>query len=181
MKISDTSGQDVAVEEKPKSRQRLLIGSIVLVVGIVMWLAVPAVQRWAGSSVSVPKDRLRLTVVTRADLVRDVSIQNQVTTRIRFKGEMPPGLRQNQRLTTRILMEEKKQVPTLQRGQFLDSGGNRVAYVLDADNVAHRHTIEVGARSLAAVEILAGLNEGDIVVISSVDQFQGADTVMVTN
>ncbi|MGD9264921.1 MAG: efflux RND transporter periplasmic adaptor subunit, partial [Lysobacterales bacterium] len=34
-------------------------------------------------------------------------IQNQVTTRIRFTGDMPPGLRQNQRLTTRILMEEK--------------------------------------------------------------------------
>lgn len=425
MKISDTSGQDVAVQEKPKSRQRILLGSIVLVVGIVMWLAVPAVQRWAGSSVSVPKDRLRLAVVTRADLVRDVSvqgrviaaispslfapadgtitlqveagasvvegevlavidspilqnqlkqeqstldslkvefdrqkietkqkvldnqknidlsnvtlvaaererrraeagykieaisqidyektkddletaklahqhavsdakldderlkfelqtrelqvehqallvedlerqvdelnmrspvngivgnlmidqkaavsrnqvvmavvdlsafeieaqvpesyaddlgigmdaevivanqpyaatlvsvspeiIQNQVTTRVRFKGEMPPGLRQNQRLTTRILMEEKKQVLTLQRGQFLDSGGNRVAYVLDADNIAHRHSIEVGARSLAAVEIVEGLNEGDVVVISSIDQFQGADTVTVTN
>lgn len=425
MKISDTSGQDVAVQEKPKSRQRLLIGSIVLVLGLVLWLTVPTVQRWAGSSISVPKDRLRLAVVTRTDLVRDVSvqgrviaaispslfapaggtitllveagasvqkddvlatidspelqnqlqqqqstldslrvefdrqkieakqkalnnqknvdltnvtlvaaererrraeagykieaisqidfektnddletarlahqhavsdaqldderlkfelqtrelqvqhqellvadyarqvdelnmrspvngivgnlmvdqkaavsrnqvvmavvdlsafeieaqvpesyaddlgigmdaevlvgnqpyaatlvsvspeiIQNQVTTRVRFKGEMPPGLRQNQRLTTRILMEEKKQVLTLQRGQFLDSGGNRVAYVLDADNMAHRHAIEVGARSLAAVEIVEGLNEGDVVVISSVDQFQGADTVIVTN
>jgi len=41
-------------------------------------------------------------------------IQNQVTTRIRFVGPMPPGLRQNQRLSTRILMEEKKNVLTLQ-------------------------------------------------------------------
>jgi HlyD family secretion protein len=425
VKISDTSGQDVAVQQKPKSRQWLLLGSIILGLVIVLWLAMPAVQRWAGSSISVPKDRLRLAVVTRADLVRDVSvqgrviaaispslfapadgtitllveagasvtegevlatidspilqnrlqqeqstldslkvefdrqkietkqkalnnqknidlsnvtliaaererrraeagykieaisqidfektkddletaklahqhavsdakldderlsfelqtrelqvehqvllvddlkrqvdelnmgspvngivgnlmvdqkaavsrnqvvmavvdltafeieaqvpesyaddlgigmdaevlvgnqpfpaalvsvspeiIQNQVTTRIRFKAEMPPGLRQNQRLTTRILMEEKKQVLTLQRGQFLDSGGNRVAYVLDADNVAHRRAIEVGARSLAAVEISQGLSEGELVVISSIDQFQGADTVIVTN
>ena len=49
-------------------------------------------------------------------------LQNQVTTRIRFAGNMPPGLRQNQRLTTRILMEEKQGVLTLPRGQFLDSG-----------------------------------------------------------
>jgi len=108
-------------------------------------------------------------------------IQNQVTTRIRFKGEMPPGLRQNQRLTTRILMEEKNNVLTLQRGQFLDSGGSRIAYVLDEDSVAHRRSIEIGARSLAAVEIVNGLNEGEVVVISSIDQFRSADTVLVTN
>jgi HlyD family secretion protein len=108
-------------------------------------------------------------------------IQNQVTTRIRFEGGMPPGLRQNQRLTTRILMEEKKNVLTLQRGQFLDSGGSRIAYVLDDDNVARRRSIEIGARSLAAVEIVKGLNEGEIVVISSIDQFRSADSVLVTN
>jgi HlyD family secretion protein len=108
-------------------------------------------------------------------------IQNQVTTRIRFKQNMPAGLRQNQRLTTRILMEEKKNVLTLQRGQFLDSGGSRIAYVLDSDNVAHRRSIEVGARSLAAVEIVDGLNEGETVVISSIDQFRSAETVLVTD
>ncbi len=108
-------------------------------------------------------------------------IQNQVTTRIRFKGDMPPGLRQNQRLTTRILMEEKKNVLTLPRGQFLDSGGSRIAYVLDDNYVAHRRSIEVDARSLSAVEIASGLLEGETVVISSIDQFRGADTVLVTD
>jgi len=108
-------------------------------------------------------------------------IRNQVTARIRFDGEMPSGLRQNQRLTTRILMEEKNDVLTLQRGQFLDSGGSRIAYVLDNDDVARRRSIEIGARSLAAVEIVHGLNEGEVVVISSIDQFRGADSVLVTN
>ena len=108
-------------------------------------------------------------------------IQNQVTTRVRFVEEMPPGLRQNQRLTTRILMEEKNEVLTLPRGQFLDSGGSRIAYVLDENNVAHRRSIEIGARSLAAVEVVGGLQEGELVVISSIDQFRSADTVLVTN
>ena len=108
-------------------------------------------------------------------------IRNQVTARIRFDDEMPSGLRQNQRLTMRILMEEKNDVLTLQRGQFLDSGGSRIAYVLDNDDVARRRSIEIGARSLAAVEIVHGLNEGEVVVISSIDQFRGADSVLVTN
>jgi HlyD family secretion protein len=108
-------------------------------------------------------------------------IQNQVTTRIRFAAGMPPGLRQNQRLTTRILMEEKHNVLVLPRGQFLDSGGSRIAYVLDDNDVANRRSIDIGARSLAAVEVVSGLDEGETVVISSIDQFRSAETVLVTN
>jgi HlyD family secretion protein len=108
-------------------------------------------------------------------------IQNQVTTRVRFGETMPPGLRQNQRLTTRILMEEKHDVLKLPRGQFLDSGGGRVAYVLGDDSIARRRSIEIGARSLSQVEIAAGLEPGETVVISSIDAFRGADTVLVTD
>ncbi len=78
-------------------------------------------------------------------------------------------------------MEEKNNVLTLPRGQFLDSGGSRIAYVLDNDDVAHRRSIEIGARSLAAVEVVDGLSEGEVVVISSIDQFRSADTVLVSN
>ena len=105
-------------------------------------------------------------------------VGNQVASRIRFSGDMPNNIRQNQRLTTRILLEERPDVLTLPRGQFLESGGGRVAYVLD-DGLAIRHNIEVGARSLGAVEISAGLSAGDIVIISSVDQFRGAESVLV--
>jgi len=108
-------------------------------------------------------------------------INNEVGSRIRFAGEMPENLRQNQRLTTRILMEEHLDVLMLQRGQFLDSGGGRIAYVLDGEGLAIRRPISIGARSLAAVEIQSGLEEGDVVVISSIDQFQGAETVLVTD
>jgi HlyD family secretion protein len=108
-------------------------------------------------------------------------IQNQVTTRIRFADQMPPGLRQNQRLTTRILMEEKHDVLTLPRGQFLDSGGGRIAYVLGDDGIARRRSIEIGARSLSEVEVAAGLDVGETVVVSSIDAFRGADTVLVTD
>ncbi len=129
------------------------------------------------AEVLVGNERYPATLVS----VSPEIIQNQVTTRVRFAAGMPAGLRQNQRLTTRILMEEKKKVLTLPRGQFLDSGGSRIAYVLDDDSVAHRRSIEIGARSLAAVEVVGGLEEGELVVISSIDQFRSADTVLVTN
>lgn len=106
---------------------------------------------------------------------------SQVSTRIRFDADMPPNIRQNQRLTTRILLEERPGVLMLARGQFLDSGGGRVAYVLDGDGLLQRRAITIGARSLSAVEIASGLREGEAVVISGVDAFRGAETVLVTD
>jgi HlyD family secretion protein len=106
---------------------------------------------------------------------------NQVSSRIRFAGDMPPNIRQNQRLTTRILLEERPDVLMLQRGQFLESGGGRIAYVLDGQGLALRRSITIGARSLAAVEIEDGLADGDRVIISGIEQFRGADSVLITN
>jgi HlyD family secretion protein len=108
-------------------------------------------------------------------------VNNQVASRVRFAGESPSGLRQNQRLTTRILLAEYTDVLMVQRGQFLDSGGGRLAYVVTDDGVAERRRIETGARSLGAVEIVAGLNPGETIVISNLDPFRGAETVLLTD
>ena len=108
-------------------------------------------------------------------------VNNQVNGRVRFRDDAPTNLRQNQRLMTRILLAEHRNVLMVQRGQFLDSGAGRVAYVVDDDGIAVRRQIEVGARSLGAVEIVAGLDQGDTIVISSLDPFRSADTVLLTN
>ncbi len=109
-------------------------------------------------------------------------VNNQVASRVRFVGESPTGLRQNQRLTTRILLAEHADVLMVQRGQFLDSGGGRLAYVVDnEERVAERRQIRTGARSLGAVEIVDGLQPGDTIVISNLDPFRGADTVLLTD
>ena len=108
-------------------------------------------------------------------------IAGQVRSRVRFSDRMPQNIRQNQRLTTRILLEERPSVLTLQRGQFLETGGGRIAYVLRGDDIAERTQITVGGRSLSAVEIVSGLAEGDRVIISSIDQFRSADTVLITD
>ncbi|MFM1897218.1 MAG: hypothetical protein RLZZ385_2292 [Pseudomonadota bacterium] len=105
-------------------------------------------------------------------------IDNQVTGRVRFDGLTPSGLRQNQRLTTRILLEEKIDVLMVTRGPFLDSGSGRVAYVVE-NGIAYRRPVLTGATSLAAVEVLEGLSAGDTIIISGTDNFEGADSVLI--
>ena len=107
-------------------------------------------------------------------------INNQVTSRLRFNDQVPEGLRQNQRLTTRILLEEKSNILMVARGQFFDSGNGRIAYVV-RDRVAYRTAIATGATSLSNIEITDGLNVGDVIVISSTDTFNSADTVLINN
>jgi len=108
-------------------------------------------------------------------------INNQVASRIRFHGTGPTNLRQNQRLTTRVLLAEYNDVLMVRRGQFLDSGAGRIAYVINEDQMAVRRQIETGARSLGSVEIISGLEPGDTIVVSNLDPFRGADTVLLTD
>ena len=108
-------------------------------------------------------------------------VNNQVGSRIRFVDNGPTGLRQNQRLTTRILLAEHADVVMVQRGQFLDSGGGRIAYVVTDNRTATRRSIQTGAYSLGAVEIVSGLEPGETIVISNLDPFRGAETVLLTD
>lgn len=106
--------------------------------------------------------------------------ENQVAARVRFLGDRPEGLRQNQRVSARILLESRDNVLKVQRGQFIDSGGGRIAYVVDG-NLAHRRNIEVGAASVGEVEILSGLAEGQTIIISDLAQFEGDETVLLND
>jgi HlyD family secretion protein len=106
--------------------------------------------------------------------------QNQVTGRLRFSGEIPPGLRQNQRVSSRIILEAHDDALTVQRGSFVDSGGGRVAYVVE-DGLARRTPIKLGASSIGAIEIAAGLEEGDEIIISGTDTFGDAEIVRLTD
>jgi HlyD family secretion protein len=108
-------------------------------------------------------------------------VNNEVVGRIRFAAETPPGMRQNQRVTVRVMMDEVIEVLKLQRGAFADSGGGRSTFVLTGAGLAERREIRLGARSVAEVEILAGLNEGERVIISSITEFEDYDTIQVVD
>jgi HlyD family secretion protein len=100
-------------------------------------------------------------------------VKNQVLARLRFFGPQPSGLRQSQRVTARLLIEEKTNVLLLPRGPFVESEGGHFAYVMQG-NVAVRTPITLGATSLAAVEVVSGLKVGDRVVTAGTDAFANA-------
>lgn len=124
---------------------------------------------------------IRYGTQTYPGLVSAISpevVGGQVRARVRFAEGLPAGVRQNQRVSTRVLLEERPDVLLVQRGPFVDSSAGRYAFVVDND-IARKRPIEVGAGSITAVEIVAGLNEGDRIVISATDEFADVEQILI--
>jgi HlyD family secretion protein len=106
-------------------------------------------------------------------------VNSEVAARVRFTGQQPPGLRQNQRLTVRMVLDTRRNVLMVQRGPFVEQGGGNSAYVMDGDTAIKR-PIRTGASSLNAVEITDGAQAGDRIVVSGADQFGDAERIRIS-
>ena len=104
-------------------------------------------------------------------------LERVVLARVRLETQ-PEGLRQSQRVSARVLIDEKPDVLMLARGPFVETQGGRFAYVMD-DGDAVRRPITLGATAVGAVEIIDGLAEGERVVISGTDLFDDAERVQI--
>ncbi len=117
------------------------------------------------------------TVLGQLSAISPEVSDREVTTRVRFEQTNLTGIRQNQRLTARILLESKSDVLLLKRGAFLQSGGF-FAYKVKGD-VASKVDITTGAISINAIEVLTGLQEGEQIIISSYQEFKQAQTILL--
>ena len=107
-------------------------------------------------------------------------VNGEVVARVRFEGKKPEQLRQNQRLSVRIVLDKRDNVLTVARGSFVDESGGRYAYVV-RDDIAYKTPVTLGPSSIDKVEILQGLKEGDKIVISGTSNFNGAAKVAISN
>lgn len=106
-------------------------------------------------------------------------VNGEVTARVRFVGDAPQGLRQSQRLSVRVVLDERKDVVMVARGPFVEQGRGTTAYVVKGD-VAEKRAIRIGAASVDKVEILEGLQPGEQIVISGTDNFKDAQRVAIS-
>jgi HlyD family secretion protein len=99
-------------------------------------------------------------------------VQNsEVKGRLRFAEKLPAGVRQNQRVSVRLVMDQRNDALKVERGAFADAGS--YVYVIEGD-MAVRRPVQLGAMSMGEVEILSGLKEGERIVVSSVEDFSAA-------
>ncbi|MDH0449841.1 MULTISPECIES: HlyD family efflux transporter periplasmic adaptor subunit [unclassified Shewanella] len=100
----------------------------------------------------------------------------EVTARVQFVQSESLKLRQNQRISARVLLEHRANVLMVKRGVFMTSGGGDEVYQVEGD-IATRRDIKLGSTSMSQVEVIEGGKAGDEWVISSVEPFNHAEQV----
>ena len=101
-----------------------------------------------------------------------------VTGRLRFDGVPPPGLRQNEQASVRIILGAHHDVLYMDRGAYI-SPQTRFVYVVRGTQ-AVRVPVTLGAASISEIEILQGLQVGESVVISDPRKLHDAPTVKLS-
>jgi len=102
--------------------------------------------------------------------------ENEVTGRVKFNAQ-PPGLRQNERASVRIVLDERDNVLQFQRGSNIDEA-TRAVYVVRGDK-AIRTPVTLGAASISDVEVLRGLSPGDRVITSDTREFNDTPELLI--
>ncbi len=105
-------------------------------------------------------------------------VNGEVVARIRFSDQQPPGLRQSQRMSARVLLDTRKDVVKVERGPFVEQSGGRYAWVVNG-STATRRPVQFGVSSLGEVEILQGLQPGEKVIVSGTDLFGDVERVSI--
>lgn len=101
----------------------------------------------------------------------------QVTGRVKFAGGQPSGLRQSQRGSVRIVLEQRAKARKFERSPAIDTT-TREIYVVDGDR-AVLTPVELGAASVAEIEVVLGLEPGDQVIISGASDMNGAKEILI--
>jgi HlyD family secretion protein len=102
--------------------------------------------------------------------------QNEVTGRVKFNAQ-ERDLRQNERAAVRIVLDERDAVLKFERGADIDAA-TRDVYVVHGDR-AVRTPVELGAASMAEIEVISGLSPGDTVIISDTRDFKEAPELLL--
>ena len=95
-----------------------------------------------------------------------------------FMDEMPEGLKRGQSTSVKLQLSADKNSRLLARGGFYQSTGGNWIYVLE-NGVAVKRNIQLGNKNPAYFEILDGLNNGEIVIVSSYETYGDKDQLIL--
>jgi len=113
-----------------------------------------------------------------------VSISPEVTNniikgRVAFTAEPPPGIKQNQRVSSRVILEQKTNVLYVPRGSFVQHHNGQQAFLVE-NNIATLTKVKLGANSIDKIEVISGLKQGQKIIISNTD-FVGNAEILSLN
>ena len=105
---------------------------------------------------------------------------NQVQVRAQITASNSANLRQNQRVSADIEFEKKLNTLYLKRGPFIGSNEGKHLYKIAENGHAEKISFRQGINNVEYIEILSGVAQGDRIIVSDYEKFNGADVVQIT-
>ncbi|MCL2231691.1 MAG: efflux RND transporter periplasmic adaptor subunit [Treponema sp.] len=99
--------------------------------------------------------------------------------RLRFSGRMDPRIRAGMFATVTLVTNSRQNVPIIPRGAAINAYDSWVVFIVDEDNVASRRQISLGLENEQYMEVLSGLEPGDMVVSAGQNFLSHGDHVRI--
>jgi HlyD family secretion protein len=108
--------------------------------------------------------------------------QNAFSADAIFVGETPASLKRGQTLTIELTFGAPSQTLIVSKGSFYQETSGRWVYLVSRDGRTARKTeVRLGRQNPLQVEVLEGLKEGDRIITSGYDTFNGVDELQFTD
>ena len=104
-----------------------------------------------------------LAVVDEVSPVLD-PVSRTLRIRLRFQGRTDPRIRAGMFATVGLVTHTRQGVPIIPRSAAITTHGSWIVFTVDEDNIASRREISPGMENERFIEILNGLEIGDLVV-----------------
>ena len=96
-----------------------------------------------------------------------------------FTGDRPNNIKRGQTISLKLSLSDETKAMLLAKGGFFQSTGGNWVYVMGEDGVARRRDIKLGRQNPNFYEVQQGLTHGDIVIISSYENYGDKDELVV--
>ncbi len=97
-----------------------------------------------------------------------------------FTDKAPAGIKRGQSVSVKLQLSAEKESQLLARGGFYQTSGGNWVYVIDpTTGNAVRRSIRLGNMNPNYYEVLEGLNNGDIVIVSSYENYGDKDVLVL--
>ncbi len=97
-----------------------------------------------------------------------------------FVGDRPANIKRGQTISLKLSLSDEKEAMLLAKGGFFQTTGGNWVYVLDPNGeIARKRRIRVGNQNPNYYEVIEGLQPGEIVIVSSYENFGDKDELVL--
>jgi HlyD family secretion protein len=97
-----------------------------------------------------------------------------------FKDEVPDNIKRGQTIQMRLQFSTPTEALILKRGGFFQQTGGNWVYVIDpSGDYAVKRNIRLGRQNTKFYEVLEGLEEGEVMIVSSYEAFGNKDKLIL--